>query len=65
LEKFKRPVKEEMWARALREWKRIKSINREVGLMVKSREVTIINSILFEEDEDVAEEIREQDNENQ
>jgi hypothetical protein len=63
--KFERRVKEEMQARALREWQRIESLQREARLTINSGEVVVINSILSVEDEDVEEEIGERDKRNQ
>jgi hypothetical protein len=48
-------MEEDMRTRVLREWKRIKSIKREAKLTGKSREVTTIELVLFEEEEDVVE----------
>jgi hypothetical protein len=61
LEKLEQPVEEDMWARALRDWQRIDSIYRKSKLMIKSDNVISIKPVLFEEDEDVAEEMGEWD----
>jgi hypothetical protein len=53
-------VEEQMRARVLREWQRIESVKRDTRLIVKSREVAAIKSFLFEQEEDVAEEMGEQ-----
>lgn len=65
LEKVERPAEEEMRARALREWQRIESVKREARLTVKSGEVAAVKPVLFEEEEDVADEMGEQDKGNQ
>jgi hypothetical protein len=65
LEKVKWPTKEETWARALKEWKRIESISMESRLNIKSSEFVSIKAVLFKEYEDVVEKMGEQDKENQ
>jgi hypothetical protein len=61
LEKVEQPAEEEMHARVLREWHRIEYVKREFRLMVYIGEVTLIKPVLFEEGEDVAEEMGQHD----
>jgi len=65
LGKVEGPAKEEMQARALREWQRIEFVKRQAKLIVKSREIISVKTVLFEEEEDVVEEMGEKDKGNQ
>lgn len=64
LVKVERVAEEEMRSSALKEWQRIEAIKREARKTVKSGEVAAVKPILFEEEEDIPEEDK-QDKENE
>jgi len=61
LEKVEWPTEQETWDRVMKKWKRIDYVNRKARSMVKSGEVATIKLLMFEEEEDVAEEMGEKD----